>query len=453
MGDGQNQRSITLLGATRIGVGAIVGGGILVLAGPAFVATGPSAILAFALNGVLAFMTAMSFAEMSTAYPRSGGAYTFGRRVLSVRAAFGTGWVLWLAYLVAGVLYGLGFGVYAARLAVVAYESLGFVPPDWLTSHGGAVALALIAIVGYTLSLIRQATGGGDVSAWGKVVVLGVLVLAGLWMLVTSESGTISRTMSPFAPNGTIGFLSAMGLSFIALQGFDLVATVASEVQDPEENIPKAMFYSLGTALAIYLPLLAVVACVGLGDAENISALATRDADTLMATAVGNFMGPLGTWLVLIAAVLATLSALNANLLAASRVAHTMALDRTLPWVLGVTDEKRGTPVMALYSSALAMGALLFMVPDLSTAGSAASLIFLVSFALTHLTAYLARKRYDRRWKGLPFTLVSLRPDRRRIACTALAVFRWSLSQTLVVSRWCGLTRRGALPCVVFLKS
>ena len=192
-----------------------------------------------------------------------------------------------------------------------------------------AVALALIAIVGYTLSLIRQATGDRDVSAWGKSWSLGFSSsrACGCWSPVSQVP---SRDMSPFAPNGTIGFLSAMGLSFIALQGFDLVATVASEVQDPEENIPKAMFYSLGTALAIYLPLLAVVACVGLGDAENISALATRDADTLMATAVGNFMGPLGTWLVLIAAVLATLSALNANLLAASRVAHTMALDRTL---------------------------------------------------------------------------------------------------------------------------
>ena len=115
MDDGQTQRSINLLGATRIGIGAIVGGGILVLAGPAFIATGPSAVLAFALNGVLAFMTAMSFAEMASAHPRSGGAYTFGRRVLSVRAAFGTGWVLWLAYIVAGVLYGLGFGVSAVR--------------------------------------------------------------------------------------------------------------------------------------------------------------------------------------------------------------------------------------------------------------------------------------------------------------------------------------------------
>jgi hypothetical protein len=94
---------VSLLGATGVGVGAIVGGGILVLAGVAFQATGPSAILAFAANGVVAVLTALSFAEMATAFPESGGAYTFAKKVLTVRAAFAVGWVLWFAYIVAGV--------------------------------------------------------------------------------------------------------------------------------------------------------------------------------------------------------------------------------------------------------------------------------------------------------------------------------------------------------------
>ena len=62
-------RSLGLLGATGIGVGAIVGGGILALAGVAFAATGPAALLAFALNGVIAVLTALSFAEISAAFP------------------------------------------------------------------------------------------------------------------------------------------------------------------------------------------------------------------------------------------------------------------------------------------------------------------------------------------------------------------------------------------------
>ena len=96
-------RTIGMAGATYIGVGAIVGGGILVLAGTAFAATGPGAILAFALNGLIALITAASFAELGTAFPESGGPYAFAKRLVSVRAAFAVGWILWFAYIVAAV--------------------------------------------------------------------------------------------------------------------------------------------------------------------------------------------------------------------------------------------------------------------------------------------------------------------------------------------------------------
>jgi len=61
------ERTMGLVGATSVGVGAIVGGGILALAGVALATTGPSAVLALALNGLLASLTALSFAELSTA--------------------------------------------------------------------------------------------------------------------------------------------------------------------------------------------------------------------------------------------------------------------------------------------------------------------------------------------------------------------------------------------------
>jgi amino acid transporter len=83
-----------------MGVGAIVGGGILALAGVAFATTGPSAIIAFAVNGGIAILTAMSFAELASRFPESGGTYTYARKVLAVEAAFAVGWVV----IVAGVL-------------------------------------------------------------------------------------------------------------------------------------------------------------------------------------------------------------------------------------------------------------------------------------------------------------------------------------------------------------
>ena len=101
-----------LLAATGVGVGAIVGGGVLALAGVAFATTGPSAIIAFALNGAIAMLTALSFAALASRFPESGGTYTYARKVLTVEAAFAVGWVVWFASVVAAVLYALGFAVF-----------------------------------------------------------------------------------------------------------------------------------------------------------------------------------------------------------------------------------------------------------------------------------------------------------------------------------------------------
>jgi hypothetical protein len=198
--------------------------------------------------------------------------------------------------------------------------------------------------------------------------------------------------MTPFLPEGTLGVLQAMGFTFIALQGFDLIAAVGGRIRDPSRTIPRAMLLSLGAALAIYLPLLFVLATVG-ADGESIQSMSQADPETVLATAVRNYMGPVGYWLVVVAAILSTLSALNANLLAASHVALSMAHDRTLPSVLEGTHPRHGTPMVATYASTLTLLAILFMVPDLAAAGAAASLIFLVSFALAQWMAILARRR------------------------------------------------------------
>ncbi len=103
------ERTLGLVAATGVGVGAIVGGGILALAGVAFATTGPAAMVAFGLNGVIALLTALSFAEMASKFPESGGTYTYAKKVLSIEAAFMVGWVVWFASMVAAVLYADGF--------------------------------------------------------------------------------------------------------------------------------------------------------------------------------------------------------------------------------------------------------------------------------------------------------------------------------------------------------
>lgn len=377
-----------LVGATAVGIGAIVGGGILVLAGVAFQYTGPSALVAFALNGVLALMTALSFAEVSTRFPESGGVYTFAKKLLSVRAAFAVGWILWFAYIVAGVLYALGFASYAVELCRVL---LG--PKPWLESRTTVVGFALLPTAYYAASLVRQAAGGGQWATWGKVVVFVVVVTIGLVRLALRDWSITAQQLTPYFPRGATGLVQAMGLTFIALQGFDLISAVAGEVKNPERNIPRAMLLSLGAAMLIYLPLLLVVSTVGTPPTSTITKMSESAPETIMARAGELFMGPAGYWLIMVAALLSTLSALQANLLAASRVAQTMGEDRTLPAVLSRSHTVRRTPHMAIYASTLTLVALLFSIPDLAAAGSAASLIFLVAFSLAHYTAILARRR------------------------------------------------------------
>ncbi len=117
-------RKIGLLGATSVGVGAIVGGGILALAGIAFATTGPAAILAFGFNGVIALLTALTFAELASKFPESGGTYTFSKKVLSVEAAFMVGWVVWFASIVAAVLYAIGFAYFFSIMATDLWNSI-----------------------------------------------------------------------------------------------------------------------------------------------------------------------------------------------------------------------------------------------------------------------------------------------------------------------------------------
>ncbi len=426
-------RHLGLFGATAVGVGAIVGGGILALAGVAFATTGPGAILAFALNGGIALLTAASFAELAVRFPHSGGTYTYAKRVLSIEVAFVVGWIVWFASIVAGVLYALGFAAFASTGATRILEAAGR-DSAWLGEPSIRIGLALAATLFYTIALTRSAGGGGNGASAGKVVAFAILIAGGMWVWLGDAPMRSLDRLDPFLTNGTTGLLQAMGYTFIALQGFDLIAAVGGEVRDPQRNLPRAMYLSLAIALAIYIPLLFLVATVGVPAGTSIAEIAAHDPESLVADAAGRFLGPVGYWLVIGAGVLSMLSALQANLLGASRVAFAMARDRTLPRTLGRLRGASGTPAIAVMTTAAMLAVVTAAVGDVAAAGAASSLIFLISFATVHWAAILARRRSgDRRLPLVPLT--------GSLLCVALAVFQaFTVYQagTVVVS-WLGI--------------
>lgn len=422
--DHRLERSLGLLGATGVGVGAIVGGGILALAGAAYVTTGPGAIVAFALNGVIAFLTALSFAEMSASFPESGGPYTFSKKVFSIQTAFAVGWVVWFASISASVLYALGFASFGVIALGQLCRLISSVPPDWLAGPHGVTVLAVGATAAYTIALMWRSTGGRQWATIGKVLVFVVLIAAGLWALRARSLESVSGNLTPFFTGGAIGLFQAMGYTFIALQGFDLIAAVAGEVRDPGRTIPRAMFLSLTTALAIYIPLLFIIATVGILPGQSITSLSAEHTDTVIAVAARNYIGPLGYWLVIVAAILSMASALRANLFAASRVAFAMARDRTLPTMMGNINERLRTPIRAIWLSTIPVVVILFIIPDLPTAGAVSSLIFLISFALAHLTCFLARRRGSALQAPFRVPFYPLIPIAGGCICLALAIFQ-----------------------------
>ncbi len=434
------ERHLGLVGATGVGIGAIVGGGILALAGSALALTGPSAILAFGLNGVLAVITAVSFAEMSTAFPESGGTYTFAKKLFSVRTAFAVGWIAWFAYIAAGVLYALGASTYGLLFVRSVLALFGVHHVASLSGRGAAIGVACLTTAFYTWRQIRRASGGGQWETWGKVALFALLIVTGAFVYLEQPAGVTMRTMRPFFAHGASGLLGATGVTFIALQGFDLIAAVGGEVKDPRRTIPRAMLGSLGAALCIYIPLLFIIVTIGAPAGKTIVELSRHQPDTLMAAAVEQYLGRTGYWIVLVAAILSMVSALNANLLAASRVALTMAQDRTLPSVIGQVHARNKTPVMAVYTSGLALVAIVLMVPDVASAGAAASLIFLICFAFAHAMAFVARRR-NALGGGFRAPYFPLFPVVGGLGCAGLAVYQgFAVPQSGVIALiWLGL--------------
>jgi APA family basic amino acid/polyamine antiporter len=419
----RSERSVGLGGAVGIGVGAIVGGGVLALAGVAFAAAGPAAILAFVINGGIALLTARSFAQMSSVFPESGGTYAYAKKVLSIRSAFAIGWIIWFASIIASVLYAMGFGAFAVLFVDRAWSSLAGRTPSELTGANAMRIAAVSATVWYSFSLSRRLGGGARWATPGKVILFAVLIGCGVVALVRAPGGDVLVGLAPLFPFGAKGLLLAMGYTFIALQGFDLIAAVAGEIREPQKNIPRAMNISLLIAIGIYIPFLFTIATAGVPHGLSIAALSAEHPDTVVADAVGNYMGDAGFWLVVGAAILSMLSALHANLLAASRIALTMARDNTLPSYLKRIDDHRGTPTAAILTSVAAVVLIAIVLPNLADAGAAASMIFLISFTVTHMTSVLATRRakgrhVPPRWRTLAPAVLG------GTLCLALAVFQ-----------------------------
>jgi APA family basic amino acid/polyamine antiporter len=394
------EAELGLLDATMIGMGAMIGAGIFVLTGLAAELAGPAAIIVFALNGVVTAFTGLSYAELAASIPKSGGGYAFVREIFDDFASFIMGWMLWFAYMIAGALYALGFAPNFLELLHV----YGFVaPPDEIGTLAlpvvdaalpPAVLLALLAV------FLLVALNAFSTAASGSVETVFTLVKVSI-LLIFVAFGFASPNFSTaeFQPlftetGGALAVLPAMGLTFIAFEGYDLITTVTEEVKNPRENIPKAIFVSLAATVVVYL--LVVAVAIGTLGAEGLA----EGGEAGIAQAATSFMPediPViqdGGAVIVFGAVFSTITALNAVVIASSRVAFSMGREGQLLPSFGQLHHRYGTPFVAIVVSAVVM--LSSVVLPTQSAGNMSSLFFLLSFVIVNVSVVrLRRERPD----------------------------------------------------------
>jgi len=429
-------RDLGLFDVTMIGVGAMIGAGIFVLTGIAAGHAGPALLLAFFLNGLVALLTAASYAELGAAFPGAGGGYTWARNGLSPYLGFLAGWMSWFAQAVACSLYSLGFGSFAARLLQMAHIS-----PFDLPERTLALILSISAAALFTLVNYRGAaeTGKvGNVLTLTKVAILAALVFFGLRALLNNPGWTSEFT--PFLPHGIGGVLVAMGLTAIAFEGYEIVAQSGEEVVNPDRNVPRAIFLSIGIAVSIYLAVaFALLAAMQTPDGSPTWQFLGVHAEQAVVEAADRLM-PYGTVVLLIGGLMSTLSALNATLYSSSRVSFSMGRNRDLPDLFGQIHPQRHTPHWAVLFSGVLVILMAVLLP-IEDVASAADIMFMLLFMMVNVSVVILRRRQPDAARPFEVPLMPLLPVLGIASQLVLSVYLFTLSPVAwyATLTWIGL--------------
>jgi amino acid transporter len=407
-----------LMDVTMIGVGAMIGAGIFVLTGIAAGVAGPALLLVFLLNGVVALLTAMAYAELGSAIHGAGGGYLWIKRSLPDPSGFLAGWMDWFAHAVACSLYALGFGAYFREVLAV----LGVADPHLpLASLQIWLAVGACALFSYINYRGAAETGkAGNMVTLGKITILGLFIVVGLWVMVNRTGW--QGAFTPFMSRGWAGVFAAMGLTYIAFEGYEIIAQTSEEVEDPKRNVPRAVFLSLLVVIPIYL----LVALVAIGAVTAPSGMSVGEylgaqKEVALVSAADQFVVG-GALVILVGGLLSTLSALNATVYSSSRVAFAMARDASLPRLVARVHKKHATPHYAILFSTVIIIGMAVALP-IEQVAAAASVMFLLLFGGVNVAVIRLRKSHPDLDRGFRVPLMPLTPILAIVTMLFLAAF------------------------------
>ncbi|MDD1654058.1 MAG: APC family permease [Methanomicrobiales archaeon] len=312
------KRDLGLWEVTLSGVGIILGAGIYALIGEAAGLAGNAVWLAFVISAAIALCTGLSYAELSSLFPRAGAEYEYVKHAFGRRAAFVIGWLIIFSGVIGASTVALGFAGYAARLLPL---------PLFLW--------ALLLIAGISVLLLL----GIRISA-AFAIVFTLIEIGGLITVIVIGLPSLGDVDYLAMPAGGSGVLAAAALVFFAYIGFEDLVKLAEETKSPRVNIPRGLLLAMAISTILYI--LVALAAVSVLPWEALA-----ESHAPFAALVETALGPTGAAAITLVALFATANTVLLMLLASSRIIYGMATSRALPRFLARLDPVRSVPYVA----------------------------------------------------------------------------------------------------------
>ena len=376
------KKTLGVWGLTALGIGAIIGTGIFVLTGKAAATSaGPAIVLSFVIAGIVSALAALCYAELASAVPVSGSAYTYVYATLGEFIAWIVGWGLILEYALGAATVAIGWSGYfsdflSATFHIVIPKSLSTNPFD-----GGFINLpAALIILLITALLIRGTSESDSVNKTIVAIKLAIVV----FFIVIGIGHVNPANWHPFAPFGGWGIVNGAGLVFFAYIGFDAVSTSAEEVRDPARDLPRGIIGSLLVCTVLYILVSGILTGILKYDQLNVPSPVSY---SLIQIGLG-WAGAI----VALGAIAGLTTVLLVLLYGQSRVFFSMSRDGLLPPMFARVHPRFRTP----YLSSALIGVVVAVVAAIGRLDDVANLVnigTLAAFTLVSIGVIILRRR------------------------------------------------------------
>jgi amino acid transporter len=388
------KRVFGLATLTIYGVGDILGAGIYAVIGKIAGISGSLVWASFAFAAIVAALTAWSYAELGSRFPRSGGvAYFIHQAFRQEWLSLLVGWLMFCTCLVSMATLSKAFAGYLNA----------FIPgfPDWAIVLSLFAALTLVNFRG-----IAESSALNILCTAIEVSGLIIVILAASLFLLGGGTNVDTGTVDAIANSAAVPWVAVIqgaALAFYAFIGFEDIVNVAEEVKNPERNVPRAILLALAIATVIYTIVSLLATSV-----ISPSALAASEAPLLdvVARSQPNFPRIFFAFIPLFA----VLNTALLNFVTASRLLYGMSKEGLLPAWLSQLHHRQRTPyrtflvILPIVIFLALSGTLQFL------AGTTATLILLM-FCGVNLSLVVIKRRYGNRVEGgfnVPFVIPAL---------------------------------------------